>query len=171
MEYDGAKPRDINDVDRFDGDAVFSNFCSRLFQKYPGEFDDGAPWILKRSAYANLGRDKLVRQTSPTVRNAYALMPASPDDAGVDEPVPSLSPPKTGEISHASPASFEESLLTDPLPMIRDHPQTTTGAYSSDPGLSYAHDVQATSNHGHDTKNNRNCPLCGTVFGSSQGPM
>ena len=171
MGCDGAKPRDIKDVDIFDGDALVSNFCSTLFHKYPGEFDDAAPWILKVSAYANLMRGNIIKPTSPTVSNAYALMPSSPDDTGVDEPVPSLSPPKTGEVSDASAVSFGESLQTDPLPMIRDHPQTTTGAYSSDPGLSYAHDWQATSSQGHDTKNYRNCPLCGTVFGASQGPM
>lgn len=156
---------------RLDGDAVVSNFCSALFKTYPGEFDDAAPWILERSAYANLMRDNIIKRTSPTVDDAYALMPSSPDDTGVGEPVPSLSLPKTGKVSDVPPASFEESLQTESFPMIRDHPQTTTGAYYSDSGLSNAHELQAASSQGHDTKNHRDCPFCGTVFGASQGPM
>ncbi len=171
VECDGAKPRDINDVDISDSDAVISNFRSRLFQNYPGEFNDAAPWILKVSAYANLKRNEIIQQLLPTPSNAYTLMRSSSDGAGVDEPVPSLSSPKGGGISHASSAFLEQSIPTDPLPMMCGHPQTTTGAYSSELRLSSPRDVHATSSQIHDTKNYRNCPICGTVFGASQGPM
>ena len=171
VESDHTRPGGINDVGISGSDAGILNFHSRLVEKYPEEFDHAAAWILKVSKAANIKRENMVRQQSLTARNVSTVMLSSPDDAGVDEHDPSLSPPKTSEPLNASTPTFEELIPLDPMPTIRDRPRTITGGYSSKPGLSHAYNVHITPSQNHDTKSSRNCPFCGTGLGAFQGPM
>ena len=166
-----VSPGGMNGIDISDGDTIIPEFRSRLGEMYRGEFEHAATWVLKVSAYANLERADIIRQNSHATRNVATVILPLPDNVGVDKPLSGLSSPKTGGILHASPASSEESIPTDPLPMIRDHPRTATGVCSSGLGPSDAHAKRLIPSQNHHSKNDSTCYFCGTVLIQSQGTM